>query len=333
MARVLRPIGHEDRLSIVDHLDELRTRLFVCAATLLVAFGVAFWQNTHLLHFLNRQLPAGTNTSSNHINGLTKDQVSERGGLLAAAAAAARLAQSRTQSVADRASFAEIARGDREAAAALPKSAPQKLPITLNPAEPFTTTLTVAFYAALIASLPVLLYQLYAFVLPALNRRERKVAMPVMAMAPVLFIAGVAFAFFIVLGPAIRFLQDYNSKSFDILVQASSLYKFEIFTMLGTGLAFQLPLALLGLDWVGVLNANTLIKHWRYALVIIAVMAAALPGPDLVTTGLEMLPLVILYLLSIVMLKFADRYLARRDAVLATFDDGLGPSDGLDPSV
>jgi sec-independent protein translocase protein TatC len=85
-------------------------------------------------------------------------------------------------------------------------------------------------------------------------------------------------------------------------------------TMLGIGLAFQLPLALLALDWIGVLNSRTLIKHWRYALVLIAVIAAALPGPDIVTTGLEMLPLVVLYLLSIVMLKFADRRLAARDA-------------------
>ncbi len=138
--------------------------------------------------------------------------------------------------------------------------------------------------------------------------------MPLMAMAPALFATGVAFAYLIILGPAIHFLQTYNSGNFDILIGAKQLYSFEIFTMLGIGLAFQLPLAMLGLDYVGVLNAGTLIKHWRYALVIIAVIAAALPGPDLVTTGLEMVPLVFLYLLSIVMLKFLDRRLAAREA-------------------
>jgi sec-independent protein translocase protein TatC len=326
MSRTFRPIGHDERLSIVDHLDELRTRLIICAVTLLVGFGVCFWQNQHLLHFLNRQLPNATNTSPNHLNGVTGDQVSERKGWQKVAAGATALTKSKTLSTADKAAASQIAHGANEAVASLPKTAPKKLPVTLSPGEPFTTTLTVSFWAGLILSLPVLLYQLYAFVLPALNRRERQVAMPLMAMAPALFVTGVAFAYFIVLGPAIHFLQNYNSKSFDILVGARPLYNFEILSMLGVGLAFQLPLVLIGLDWIGVINANTLIKHWRYALVIIAVLAAALPGPDMVTTGLEMLPLVVLYLFSIVMLKFVDRHLAAREAAELT------PIDSLDPT-
>ncbi len=318
MAKVLRPIGHDERLSIIDHLDELRSRLIVCGLTLVVAFGLCFWQNHRLLHLLNRQLPATASQKQNHLNGLTGDNAREAKGLALSAAAAAALSRSKTQSAADRAYFAQIARGDSEAYAALPKSAATKLPVTLGTGEPFTTTLTVSFYAALILSLPILIYQIYAFVLPALNRRERRVAMPLMAMAPALFATGVAFAYLIILGPAIHFLQTYNSGNFDILIGAKQLYSFEIFTMLGIGLAFQLPLALLGLDYVGVLNAGTLTKHWRYALVIIAVIAAALPGPDLVTTGLEMVPLVFLYLLSIVMLKFLDRRLAAREAAELT---------------
>src|SRR6202789_502494 len=72
----LRPIGHEDRLSVVDHLDELRSRLIVCAAVLVVAFGVCFWQSSHLLHWLNRPLPAQNQDQSNKIGGLAKDNVS-----------------------------------------------------------------------------------------------------------------------------------------------------------------------------------------------------------------------------------------------------------------
>jgi sec-independent protein translocase protein TatC len=90
-------------------------------------------------------------------------------------------------------------------------------------------------------------------------------------------------------------------------VQAKTYYTFEIFTMLGIGLTFQLPLGLLGLQRIGAINASTLTRHWRYATVIMAVIAAALPGADPVTTGLEMLPLVVLYLASIVMLRIADR--------------------------
>src|SRR5205807_9921519 len=141
---------------------------------------------------------------------------------------------------------------------------------------------------------------------------ERRVALPLMAVAPALFITGVAFAFFVVLPPAVHFLQGYNSQNFDILVQAKTYYTFEILAMLGIGLAFQLPLGLLGLQRLGTINSRTLTRNWRYATVIIAVIAAAMPGADPVTTGLEMLPLVVLYLASIVMLKIADRRAAAR---------------------
>jgi sec-independent protein translocase protein TatC len=328
MQNVLRPIGHEDRLSIVDHLDELRSRLIVCALALLVAFGVCFWQNHALLKVLNRALPSTPSTSANHISGLTGDSANERKGLERAAAAAAALSQSASQSPADRALFAQIARGDSEAAAALPRAAAKRLPITIGVGEPFTTTLTVAAYFALLFALPVLIYQAYAFVIPALNPDERRVALPVMAVAPVLFLIGVAFAYLVVLPPAVHFLQGYNGQNFDILVQARTYYTFEILTMVGIGLAFQLPLGLLALQRLGTINARTLTRNWRYATVIIAVIAAAMPGADPVTTALEMLPLVLLYLASIVMLKIADRRAAARAA--AEMAKSLG--DGLDPT-
>jgi sec-independent protein translocase protein TatC len=144
------------------------------------------------------------------------------------------------------------------------------------------------------------------------NPHERRVARPVMAAAPFLFLVGVAFAYEIVLPPAVHFLQGFNSGSFQILVQAKAYYTFEILTMLGIGLAFQLPLGLLGLQQVGVINSRTLTGNWRYCVVIIAVIAAAMPGADPVTTGLEMLPLILLYLLSIVLLRVADRRAAAR---------------------
>jgi sec-independent protein translocase protein TatC len=122
----------------------------------------------------------------------------------------------------------------------------------------------------------------------------------------------------------VRFLQGYNSNNFDILVQAKTYYTFEIFTMLGIGLAFQLPLALLALDRIGAINSHTLTRQWRYAVVIIAVIAAAMPGADPVTTGLETAPIVVLFLASIVLLKIADRRDAKRAAAeLIT----VGPPD------
>jgi sec-independent protein translocase protein TatC len=327
MAKVLRPIGHDDRLSIVDHLDELRSRLIICGIALAITFAVCFWQNQPLLKVLNRALPATPATSSNHISGITGDQVKESAALKEIAAAANSLAQSASQSASDRAHFDQLAQGATAAANALPHETAKRLPITIGVGEPFTTTLTVAAYFALLFALPVILYEGYAFVLPALNPEERRIAIPVMVVAPILFLIGVAFAYFVVLPPAVHFLQGYNSQNFDILVQAKTYYTFQILTMLGIGLAFQLPLGLLALQRLGAINASTLTRNWRYAVVIIAVIAAAMPGADPVTTGLEMLPLVVLFLASIVMLKIADRRAAARAAAeLSQMGDGLDPT-------
>ncbi len=320
MARVFRPIGHEDRLTIVDHLGELRSRLIVCALAVAVAFGLCFWQNQRLLHLLNRPLPATFQSGSGHLGGLAHDTAKAARSLAAVAADVRQLASSRTQSSHDRALFLAMANNLERTARALPQTAPKQLPITIGVGEPFTTTLTVAFYFALLLSLPLLLYEAYAFLVPALTRTERRVALPLMVTAPALFIVGVVFCYLVVLTPAIHFLQGYNSQNFQNLVQAKQLYDFEILVMAGIGLAFQLPLALLALDYMGVINARTLTKHWRYAVILIAVIAAALPGPDPVTTALEMAPLVVLYLLSIVLLKLADRRIARSQSELNTLD-------------
>lgn len=327
MPPVLRPIGHEDRLSIVDHLDELRTRLIICAVGLVVVFAVCFWQNQALLKVLNRALPATPATTQNHISGLTGDNVKESDNLKKAAEAFGALSISSHQSAADRQHFAQVSESLAAAARALPQSTPKRLPITIGVGEPFTTTLTVCAYFALLFALPLLIYQAYAFVIPALNPAEKRVAIPVMAVAPLLFLGGVAFAYFVVLPPAVHFLQGYNSENFDIFVQAKTYYTFQILTMLGIGLAFQLPLGLLALQRIGAINASTLTRNWRYATVIIAVIAAAMPGADPVTTALEMLPLVILFLASIVMLKIADRRAAARAAIeLNQVDDSLDPT-------
>jgi sec-independent protein translocase protein TatC len=326
MAKVLRPIGHEDRLSIIDHLDELRSRLIISGIVLTIAFAVCFWQNHALLSVLNRALPLSATTAQQHgLAAVATETVRQRQGLLKTAQAFDSLAASPGVSAAARQAYNTAAQGLTTAANSLPASVSQKeKPITIGVGEPFTTTLTVSAYFALLFALPVLIYQAYAFVIPALNPQEKQVALPLMAVAPALFLVGVGFAYEIVLPPAVHFLQGYNSGSFDILVQAKTYYTFEILTMLGIGLAFQLPLGLLGLQRIGAINASTLTRNWRYATVIIAVIAAAMPGADPVTTGLEMLPLIVLFLASIVLLKIADRRAAAR-AAAEPLDGGDGP--------
>jgi sec-independent protein translocase protein TatC len=330
VAKVIRPIGHEDRLSIVDHLDELRSRLIVCLAALLVAFGICFWQNHALLDLLNRALPHNSSvTTEQSLGSVPSQSVRQRNADLKLAAAFRTLATAPGTSAQASQTYLAAAAAMDQTARALPAAAPtQEKPVTLGVGEPFTITLTVSAYFALLFCLPLLIYEAYAFVLPALNRSERNVATPLMIAAPALFLAGAVFAFFIVLPPAVHFLQGYNHDQFNVFVQARAYYSFQIVTMLAIGLAFQMPLALLGLHRVGVINGSTLTRHWRYAVVGIAVIAAAMPGADPVTTGLETLPLVILFLASIVMLKIADRRAAARAAAAAqtAFGDGLDPT-------
>jgi sec-independent protein translocase protein TatC len=310
MATALRPIKHEDRLSLVEHLDELRTRLVLCAVTLVVAFGICFWQNGTLLSVLNKPLQETSirAQSGGRLSQASRQATLQRRALVQLGGAVNTLAQGAERlPTRMRVAFEAQLKAYNATVARLPATPPKRAPVTLGVGEPFTTTLSTSFWFALIFSLPVILYQLYAFVLPAFSPRERAVALPLMAMIPVLFIGGVLFGYFLVLPPAIGFLQHFNDESFDVLVQARDYYKFEIFTMIAIGLIFQVPIGMVALNRAGILSAERLRRTWRYAVVIIAVVAALLPGVDPVTTLLEMVPLLALYLLSILLLTWLDR--------------------------
>lgn len=318
--KAFRPIGHEDQLSIIDHLDELRSRLIACGVFMLVVFGLCFWQNTHLLSALNRALPTQQSAASHNGLGAQSSEAAseqhafrqiERG----ANQLSAGLSQVKGLPATVEQGLRDISSGAAEAAKTLPTAAPTQVkPVALGVGESFTVTLMVVGYFTLLISLPMLLYQLYAFVIPALSRRERRIAIPAMLAAPLLFVAGAVFTYFMVLPPAVHFLQGYNASQFQILPQAKAFYKFEILLMLGIGLSFQVPLLMLALQRAGVITSKTLTLNWRYAVVLIAVAVAALPGVDPVTMFFETLPLVVLYLASIVLLKVADHRDAKREA-------------------
>lgn len=308
----LKPIGHADRLSVVEHLSELRSRLVVCAAVLIVAFGFCFWQNSHLLHLLNAPLRDISPAAHNHLSQVTGNQAGERRHLLALGSDLRLLSRQPNVPTTNSAIIVAAASQATQAAQALPRSTPGDAPLTIGVGEPFTVTITVCFYFALLVSLPVLLYEAFAFTIPALNPRQKEAATPLMIIAPALFFAGAVFTYVLVLPSAIRFLQGYNSGQFQAFVQAKTLYSFEVMTMGATGLAFEMPIVLLGLRAAGIIDASTLTRHWRYAAVILAVIAATMPGADPVTTGLEIAPLAILFVASVVALKIADRRAARQ---------------------
>jgi sec-independent protein translocase protein TatC len=231
------PVSHEDRLTLIEHLDELRSRIIIAVVAFAVALGLCFWQNHLLLKVVNHPIPG------------------------------------------------------------------HKQPLTFGVAEPFTTTLMVAAYFAILIALPVLLYELYAFVLPAFSPSERKVALPLLLMVPFLFVAGAVFAYFVIIPAALKFLLHFNSDQFNTQLRARDYYSFVTLTMISAGVVFQLPVGILGLVRVGVTTPQKLRKNRRYAFLACAVVAAALPGVDPVSMLIEMVPLVLLYELSILLAR------------------------------
>jgi sec-independent protein translocase protein TatC len=200
--------------------------------------------------------------------------------------------------------------------------------------EPFTTTLTVALYFAVVIAAPLILYELYGFVLPALRPAERRIAVPLLTAIPFLFAAGVLFGYFVVLPAAVRFFVNFNSGEFNVLVQASQFYKFAATVLLAMGIVFQVPVAILAATRVGLVTPRQLRRNRRYAIVACAVVAAFLPG-DLITLVLETVPLYLLYEASILVASFVGRAQAAggSDAADSTVRAAPAPKDAAEPSV
>ncbi|HEX4752847.1 MAG TPA: twin-arginine translocase subunit TatC [Solirubrobacterales bacterium] len=175
--------------------------------------------------------------------------------------------------------------------------------ITFGITEPFTTTLTVSAYGAIILSMPILLYEAYAYLLPAFSKQQQRMILPLLLMIPALFVAGIAFGFFVVLPAATKFLLNFNDAQFNIQVQAKQYYGFFAQTLLACGIVFQIPVGILAVVRLGIVTVKQLTKNRRYAYLGCAVIAAALPGIDPVSMLLEMAPLVVLYELSIVLAR------------------------------
>jgi sec-independent protein translocase protein TatC len=319
MARKLLPIGHEEELSLVDHLDELRNRIILSLAVLIAVFAVCFWQNERLLEIINKPLVEVTQNDSSGSQGRLQQaaaaQTEVRRALEATSRALSGLgAPGSIASPKQRAELNEAATQLNEAAKALPATIPERQPVTLTVGEPFFTTLTVSIYFALLISMPFLLYQAYAFILPAFTKSERKVAVPLMALVPVLFTCGVIFGYFVVLPPAVQFLQTFNDDSFDILLQARDYYRFAVLALLAMGVLFQIPVGVLAATRVGLTTTKKLRRNRRYAILIIAVLAMLLPGTDPITMLIAMVPLIVLFELSILLAMLFERRARHKDA-------------------
>jgi sec-independent protein translocase protein TatC len=327
MATAIRTIGHEDRLSLVEHLSELRVRLFVSLAALAVAFGVCFWQNQPLLHFINRPLERETQKAVRAGRGtpgqtaLTQQALLAQNAILRRELAIIAAPGSGLHGTA-RAELAALSHQFDRAVAKVPRTPVGDRPVTLGIAEPFTQTLTIAFYFALLFALPVLLWQIYGFVLPAFSPGERRLALPLMLSVPALCLAGSAFGYYVVLPAAVRFFQNFNSSSFNVLVQANQYYHFALLVLVAMGLIFQVPVGVLAATRAGVVTVAQLRRSRRYAIVVAAAIAAFLPG-DVITMLLEMAPLIVLYELSILVAALIERRASRVPDPIPSSDDAV----------
>jgi sec-independent protein translocase protein TatC len=333
MASAIRTIGHEDRLSLVDHLEELRTRLIVSAAVLAVAFGVCLWQNHALLEVINKPLKAQTRKQVAKGEGTVGQAVLAQQGVLKVSkdtqAALAVLARPGSGlSAQARAELPALIAALKLDVARIPRQPVGDNPVTLGIGEPFTTTITVTLYFALIVSLPVILFELYGFILPALKPHERRAAKPLLAAVPCLFAAGVVFGYFVVLPAAVRFFVNFNASQFNVLVQASPYYGFAATILLAMGLVFQVPVLIIGATRLGLVTPQQLRKSRRYAIVACAAVAALLPG-DAITLLLETVPLYLLFEASILLAALIGRAeLKRQHAGSATTAGTGSPGEG-----
>ncbi|HZD86383.1 MAG TPA: twin-arginine translocase subunit TatC [Gaiellaceae bacterium] len=246
MRRLPRRLGYGEEATLVEHLEELRWRLFIVIGALVVCSIAAFAFQGHILDWLNGPLPL-----------------------------------------------------DR------------RRPITIGVAEPFVVAVSVSVYAGFVLSLPVTLWQVWSFFAPAFDPSVERKTLGLVSFATALAAGGLAFGYWVLLPRALHFLTHYDDRHFHILIQAKPYYSFVATVLLGVVVVFELPLVVLGLVHLGVLTSKTLRRHRRMGYFITAVIGLGLPGPDPVTTGLEILPMWVLFEGSIWLAILVERRQAR----------------------
>lgn len=183
--------------------------------------------------------------------------------------------------------------------------------LAIGVAEPFTVTLTVCVYAAFVLASPVVLWQLWGFFAPAFDPNLERKMLGLVSAAVALGAGGLAFGYWVLLPRAIHWLTNYDSAHFLHLIQAKAYYSFVATVLVGMVAIFQTPLVVIGLVAVGVLSSRTLRRHRRLGYFVTAAVALALPGPDLLTTFLELLPMWALFEGSIWLAVLFERRQAR----------------------
>ncbi len=173
--------------------------------------------------------------------------------------------------------------------------------------EAFYTRLKISVVLGFLISLPIVLYRVWKFVAPGLFRSEKVVLMPLVVTSSVLFFLGVAFAYFIVVPTATKFLLSFGAGVLEPVIMIGDYFGFVSRFCIVFGLVFQLPLVLGSLAYTGLVSSDTLLSKWRYALVAVFVFAAILTPPDIASQLMMAGPLIVLYFLSIWIARIVER--------------------------
>ena len=232
--RLPRRLERGETAELVDHLDELRSRLIVCGVAVLVASTGAYVVHQRLIAWLSHPLP------HDH----------------------------------------------------------RKL-VTLTVTEPFTTSLKVSLVAGFALALPVVVWQLWAFLAPALDPRAQRSIRGMTAFAAGLLVVGLGFGYRVALPAALKFLVHYDHSIYDVQVRAGEYISFAVLVLAACGAVFELPIVVLGLVRIRALTSAKLRRNRRVGYLIVAAIGVALPGVDPVTTVVETIPLALLFEASI----------------------------------
>ena len=195
---------------------------------------------------------------------------------------------------------------------------PGKELVTLGVTEPFFISFKVSFYAAICVALPVLLYQLWSFLAPAVDESVQRVLSIFVAVATLLFAAGLTFGYLVLLPRALTFLTEYDDNLYDVQIRASYYYGFVSVALLGMALVFELPIFVLALVRLRVLTADRLRRNRRMGIFLVVLVAALLPTVDPVSLAFEAIPMLILFEGSIWLAVLMERRWERAGEELAS---------------
>jgi len=192
---------------------------------------------------------------------------------------------------------------------ALSKKAADGMVTTHQVGGAFFVAIKVSFFAGLLAALPYILYQLWLFISPGLYANEKKMVIPFVAGGSLMFMVGVLFAYYVVTPFGFQFLITFGSFLYTPLINIEDYVGFFTKIMMGFGIAFELPVFAYFLALLGLITDKTLIDFFRYAILIIFVVAALLTPPDVLTQLLMAAPLILLYGLSILIVRAVNPHI------------------------